>query len=197
MEITDFRYKKSGDAVITLENGEKYELDGDTAYIKGYKRGTLLTEDALFELKTLCEDFFAYKRAALSVAAGENSKAGLIRKLRAKGATESAAKKAVDRLAEMGFLDESAYAVSLCKSYGINKALGRSRVLNELYAHGIPRDIAAEAADKTLLPDEENIENYIAKKLKTADLSSPKTAAALHRAGYPYSTINHYIKKED
>ncbi len=198
MEILDIKYKKSGSAVLTLENSVKVEIDGDDVYNMGYKKGATLTQGALSELIEMGDDYFAYKKAISAVAMGDVSRAGLMQKLRQKGAKQESAEKAVQKVCNMGFVDEQGYAERLCETYGGIKHFARRRVMQELYAHGIERDMAQLVAETALPDDRDNIERYWQAKLTKTDLSDEKSMqkaiSNMLRAGYSYDVINSFLR---
>ncbi len=192
MIISDIKYKKSGSAVIFVED-EKLEINADDVFTMGLTKGASLSEDALFELRETADYYFAYKKAAAAVYAGDISAKGLYRRLKEKGATDTAAEKAVEKMRELGFVNEESYAERLCNTYGRIKHFARRRVMQELLAHGVDRDAAEEALD-SLPPDEENILCYYEQKLTRYDPQDKKVVSSLTRAGYSYDTINSLLR---
>lgn len=191
MIISDIKYKKSGSAVVTVE-GESFEINADDVFTLELKKGDSLSEDALFVLRESADYYFAYKKAAAAIYAGDISAKALYKRLKEKGATDSAAEKAVEKMRELGFVNEENYAERLCNTYGNIKHFGRHRVMQELLAHGVDR-YAAEDAIEALPPDSENIAEFYAQKLSRLDPQDRKVISTLLRAGYNYETINSFL----
>jgi regulatory protein len=119
----------------------------------------------------------AKERALALLNRRDYSRAELIRKLTEKGASEAEATEAVDRLVELGFVDDARYAPILVRHYAA-KGYGAQRVRQELQRRGIPRALWDDALRE--LPEQDGtIDRLLASRLRDAD---PADRAALKRA---------------
>ncbi len=87
----------------------------------------------------------AKERALALLNRRDYSRAELIRKLTEKGASEAEATDAVDRLVELGFVDDARYAPILVRHYAA-KGYGAQRVRQELHAADPARALGRRAA---------------------------------------------------
>ena len=115
----------------------------------------------------------------------------LIAKLCEKGEAPEDAETAVDRLVELGLIDDARYAGLVVRHYAA-KGFGRSRVKNELYRRKIPRELWDEALEQ--LPEaDETIDRLLRAKLRgdVNDKAALKKATdALQRRGFGWSEIS-------
>ena len=118
------------------------------------------------------------------------SRAQLERKLRDRGCDDEVAGHVLDRLAEVGLIDDEAYAEMLVRSRQAGKGLARRALAHELRKQGIDQDIADEALGHVGPGDERvRAEELVAKKLRTMhglapEVQARRLAGMLARKGY-------------
>lgn len=131
------------------------------------------------------------KRALRILERRDVSRKELIDKLTAKGETEEAAQAAADWLTRLGVIDDARYAGMIVRHYAA-KGYGKSRIQNELYRHGIEKELWGEALEE--YPDQEEvIDKLLRSKLKSTspDRAELKKATdALLRRGFSWSEIS-------
>ena len=107
------------------------------------------------------------------------------------------AEQVADRLEELGYLNDGHYAHMVAEHYAA-KGYGPSRVREELYRRGVPRDCWEEALESLEGP-EEAIDGFLRKKLRGADLTDPKSyqraANALARRGFRWDDIKDGLRR--
>ena len=119
------------------------------------------------------------------------SRKELERKLQEWDAGEEEAAAICDRMEELGYLNDAAYAQRVVRHYS-GKGYGVKKLRDELYRRGVPRELWDEA----LLQAEDSadaIDAFVAKKLagKTPDRKElKKVSDALARRGYSWSEIS-------
>lgn len=117
-------------------------------------------------------------------------------KLKKKGANEAEAAEIVKWLADLGAVDDAAYADVIVRHYAA-MGYGRGRVEQELYRRGIPKALWDKAL--TLLPEPtEAIESFLRGKLKGRPLdreTGRKLSAALQRRGFSWNDIRPVLNK--
>ena len=139
----------------------------------------------------------AKKRALALLDKRDYSRAELYRKLTEKGCEDVAAESALDRLEELGFVDDARYAPIVVRHYAA-KGYGRQRVQRELQRRGIPKALWEEAMAE--MPEQdETVDRLLRSRLKGAapdDRAALKRAAdALVRRGYGWEEINAAVER--
>ncbi|WP_347353701.1 RecX family transcriptional regulator [Intrasporangium sp.] len=119
------------------------------------------------------------------------SRAQLARKLRQRGCDDVVAARVLDRMTEVGLVDDAAYAELLVRSKTQHKGLSRVALAHELRRHGIDDVIAEQALSGLDASDERaRAEQLVAKKMRSMhglgpDVQSRRLAGLLTRKGYP------------
>ena len=124
------------------------------------------------------------------------SRKELERKLKEWGAGEADTAALCDRMEELGYLNDAAYAAQVVRYYSA-KGFGEKKLRDELYRRGIPRDLWDEAMEQAQDPAEA-IDAFVAKKLAGKNLDRKelqKVSAALARRGYSWSDINDALRR--
>lgn len=124
------------------------------------------------------------------------SRVELLKKLMEKGVEETEAEEAVDRLVEIGFVDDARYAPIIVRHYAA-KGYGAQRVKQELYRRGIPKELW-DAAMEQMPEQEETVDRLLRSRLKseTPDRSELKKASDfLLRKGYSWDEINAALRR--
>lgn len=101
-----------------------------------------------------------------------------------------------DRMEELGYLNDAAYAERVVRHYSA-KGYGERKLRDELYRRGVPRDLWDEALKQAESPDRA-IDDFIAKKLagKQPDRKElKKVSDALARRGYHWSDISAALRR--
>jgi regulatory protein len=112
-------------------------------------------------------------------------------KLRQRNCPDDVAEAVLDRMTEVGLVDDEAYAGMLVRSQQAGRGLARRALARELRTKGID-DETAQATLEAINPDEERAraERLVAKRLKTMHGLEPavqvrRLAGLLARKGYP------------
>ena len=112
-------------------------------------------------------------------------------------ADRESAEAAADRLEELGYLNDEAYARTVAEHYAA-KGWGPARIREELYRRGVPRDYWDGALEELAAPDDA-IDAFLQKKLRGADLTDPKSyqraANALARRGFRWEEIKEGLRR--
>lgn len=118
------------------------------------------------------------------------SRAQLEAKLRQRSCDEAVAARVLDRMTEVGLVDDEAYAELLVRWKRSTKGLARRALAHELRKSGIDPDTAQGALDQVEPPDERTAaEALVAKKMRSmhglgADVQARRLAGMLARKGY-------------
>lgn len=101
-----------------------------------------------------------------------------------------------DRMEELGYLNDAAYAVRVVRHYGA-KGYGERKLRDELYRRGVPRELWDDALAQAEDPADA-IDAFVRKKLagQTPDRKElKKVSDALARRGYSWSDISAALER--
>lgn len=122
-------------------------------------------------------------------------------KLRQRNCPDDVAEAVLDRMTEVGLIDDEAYAAMLVRSKQAGRGLAARALARELRTKGIDPE-TAEATLAEIDPDEERDRAHalVQKKLKTmhgldASVQTRRLAGMLARKGYPSSTAFAVIRE--
>ena len=141
----------------------------------------------------------AKQRALWLLDKRDYSRCELSRKLAEKGFTDAAATAALDRLTELGIVDDRRYAPIVVRHYAA-KGYGAQSVRAELQRRGIPKELWDEALAE--MPEQdETVDRLLRARLKGADLSDraalKKATDALLRKGYGWDEIHAAVERAE
>ncbi len=122
-------------------------------------------------------------------------------KLRQRSCPDDVAEAVLDRMTEVGLVDDEAYAGMLVRSQQAGRGLARRALAQELRRKGIEDDVAAVALEG--IPDDDEREQarrLVAKRLRTmhgldATVQTRRLAGMLARKGYPSSLAFSVIRE--
>ncbi len=140
----------------------------------------------------------AAKQKALSLLDRRDySRAELMRRLAEKGFSESAAAQALDRLEELGFVDDARYAPIVVRHYAA-KGFGAQRIRGELQRRGISRALW-DSAMAEMPAQDETVDRLLRARLRGADPDDRdalrKATDALRRKGYGWDEISAAVER--
>ena len=137
----------------------------------------------------------AKERALALLDRRDYSRAELLKKLLEKGEDEAEATAAVDRLEELGFVDDARYAPIVVRHYAA-KGYGARRVQQELARRGIPKELWDEAMAQMPAQDD-TIDRLLQSKLRgEVDRAALKRASDfLLRKGYGWDEIKSALER--
>ena len=161
----------------------------------GYVSGDEIDDEELTAFQEAAGSRIAFNSAMNSLDMRDHSVRELKQKLLRKHEQEHV-DSAVERLLELGLLDDSRFAANYARELYTYKKYGRNRIKSELYRKGISSDIINDVLDEIFESEEadnvERIVDIIRKKYynKMVDENSRrKVFAALMRLGYSFSDI--------
>ena len=124
------------------------------------------------------------------------SRKELYDKLTGKGISESDAETAINRMSELGYLNDADYAERVAKHYSA-RGYGPARIKSELYRRGLQRELSDEISAG--LPDQsDRLVAMLRSKLKCGSYSGKdikRAASALYRRGFSRDDINTALDK--
>lgn len=139
---------------------------------------------------------YSAEHAAVSyLERAEHSAELLRRKLKQKGHSDSAIQKALSYAQKRNWLSDERYAGAFLRNRSIRKAEGKTRLLAELSARGISKEIAAKAVEEFFAQKSEaSLLQRAAEKLKRQGKTKEQAQQSLIRLGFPWGSIKSYIK---
>ena len=150
--------------LVYLEGGDLLRVTESELLRFGLSIGLDIDEGTVVELRQSGTRSETRVRAANMISARPLSRKELLKRLREKGALEADAEDAADWLEEIGALNDADYAAMLVRHYG-GMGYGDAKIRDELYRRGVPRELWADALERS--PDaKETILRVIAQKTK-------------------------------
>ncbi len=161
--------------------------------------GDELDDAALEELIAKAEGLRALQKAYVYLSYQALSRKKLAQKLAGAGFSEAAVSVALDRLEELGLVDDEALAARLMDVMQKSKHWGPRRREQELYKRGVSAPVFQEEDER------EHIRYHLEHKYRKKDLSDPderrRVSAGLARLGFDYEDIravlSEYTYNED
>ena len=188
MKIVKVSPRRKHLTALILEDGTELLIDSEIVAIKNLSAGSVIESAA--DLLSESDKKRARSRAMWYLSRQDHSEKALYDKLIKGGFSPEASRDAVDRMVELGLIDDERYAARLCEFYS---EAGKS--LREQYAKlilkGVPGSIAKELTAKN--GDETDkirhlIETKYASKLQN-DEGVQKVYATLIRKGFSFSDV--------
>jgi regulatory protein len=122
-------------------------------------------------------------------------------KLRQRGCADDVAESVLDRMAEVGLVDDEAYAAMLVRSKQAGRGLAARALARELRTKGVDDDTARAALEEIDPEDErERARALVEKRLRTMhglapDVQARRLAGMLARKGYDSSTAYAVVRE--
>lgn len=157
--------------------------------------GMELDEDTYAALKSECAYSLCQARALRLIGSQAMSVKGLRDKLVQKGELPENADKTVVFLKRMGLLNDVPFAGMVVRHYAA-KGYGPGRIRNELYRHGVPKELWDEALKE--MPEQgDKIDKYIRSRITDPTDRSQvrKVADGLFRRGYSWSEVKAALER--
>ena len=181
---------KKDRVLVYLTGGDLLRITPEELLRFGLRPGQELTEDVLEELRRAAARSQTRQRAAELAAGRMLSRKELSDRLVKKGADPREAQETAQWLADLGAVDDAAYAGVIARHYAAS-GYGPGRVRQELQKRGVSRELWDDALSQ--LPDSADaIDRFLQKKLsgRTPDRAMlKKLSDALLRRGFSWSDI--------
>ena len=190
---------RNGKVHIFLDEEYSLTVDGEYWFTSPWSRTKEIDEEDFEELKEEIEQRRAWLSALDLISIRSHSQKELIQKLRRKY-SQNAAEAAAQKAAELGLVDDMAFAEMYAKELIERKKYGISRVKNELRLKGISSHIIESVLFSLDIDGKESIISLVEKKYsrKLADEKGRKQViAALQRRGFSYSDIKSALSEFD
>lgn len=188
MKVVNLKQKRKSLTAIVFDDGSELLVDSEIALIENI---TIGSEIESIEKIIYKSDFKRAKSRALwYLSRGDLSEKSLFEKLVRGGFSETASRDAVERMKELGLVNDYMYAKRLA-DYLSNTGISNREIQFKLTQKGIDRDIARELS-KSENDEIDKIKYLIEHKYKNkldGESNIQKVFAALVRKGFSYSDV--------
>ncbi len=196
MTVTDIKKRRHRLTALFLD-GEAVLIDTETMLLSGIRVGQTISEEDLVALQDKSNRNRAYEKALYLLEYRPHSRYELFTKI-LREYPEEATREAVERVMELGLINDEQYASDLANEFLNRKGYGVHRVRQELAKRGIDRDLIDQVLCETDSDPETILMQLIAKKYKpipTDRKGVEKVIAAIVRRGYEFSQVRHALQQ--
>jgi regulatory protein len=197
MVITELRKKRGRLFQLVLDEEPAVTVDARTFEESPYKVGSSLSEQQLSELINESQRRRSHEKALYLLSLRDYSRGELEKKLRRDSDINIAAQTA-EHMEELGLINDCTYAEHRARDMAERKLYPSRRIIQELCALGVSREIAQNAVDLIDCDDMQQALALLCKKYynkKDGEGNLRRTAAALARYGFEGSVIRRAIKE--
>ncbi len=195
MKITKIERCKKGLCCVSAD-GEQFLINSDTLAVAALKEGDELSREQMEQLLYKSDYERAKSRALWYISRGDYTRRGLYTKL-CRAYPPQAAQAAVDRMCEMGLVDDLRYARNAAQALAEANTSPRE-ILRKLFAKGVSNELAKQVVEE-LSPDASaQIAALLERKyyrLLENEEGVKKVYAALLRKGFSYSDVKAALRE--
>lgn len=198
MIITGIEERKKSLTALYIDGEYAVSVDTMTFLSTGKKVGSEITDEELYDLIETSKYNRAKEKALYLIEYRSRTKRELYDKLIVLFG-ESATKRAIERLEELGLLNDEKYAREYAEVLLDKKGFSRQRAEFELMKKGIDKDVIEEILDELEPEPVEQIKKLLQTKFArrlSNEKDLAKTVNALKAMGYRWSDINEAINSE-
>ena len=196
MLITAIEPRRKAMSALYLDGEYVMNLDTRTLIENRFDVGKVIEAEDLHEIIRLSNERRAKEKALWLISYRDHSKKELADKIK-RTCDEESADKAVERMEELGLVNDESYALHYAQKLIFTKHMSKNAVVYELARKGIDKELAAEILDEIEVDSSEQIRIIIDKKYK--NISDEKirrrAVAALQRLGYRWDEIKGVIEE--
>lgn len=196
MLITAIEPRRKAMSALYLDGEYVMNLDTRTLIENRFDVGKDIDDEDLHEIIRLSNERRAKEKALWLISYRDHSKKELADKIK-RTCDEESADKAVERMEELGLVNDESYALHYAQKLIFTKHMSKNAVVYELARKGIDKELAAEILDEIEVDSSEQIRIIIDKKYK--NISDEKirrrAVAALQRLGYRWDEIKGIIEE--
>ncbi len=176
---------------VHLSDGSSFVFHAETWARAGLAAGSVMDAQTLALLLARSERIFARRSALALLSHAAQTRAGLARKLGARGFGAAAIRHALLRMTRLGYLDDRAFAEAWVRSRLAARADGWKALYRGLIGRGVPRALAAEVA-RALYPPEDEAANA---RRVAAGLSASAAIRRLSLRGFRSRAIAEVLRE--
>ena len=191
MLVTAIEPRRKGLSALYLD-GQESLVDTETLAASRLRPGDELEEEQLLALLRASDSRRAREKALFILTYRDHSREELKRKLLTASFSEEAAEAAVQKVADMGLIDDREYARKLARELLFRKRWSERRTVSEMLRRGLERELVAEVIDQAQPDPAVQLAEIIEKKytpLPQDEKGRRRMLNALARMGYGWSDI--------
>lgn len=196
MVITAIEPRRKSLSAVFIDGEYAMKLDTETLAFERVKVGSEIDDDRLLELIKKSDARRAREKALWLISYRDHSEGELRQKL-SKDYGEEAVNAAIEKLMDMGYINDESFAKRYAESL-TSKHLSQRQIQQKLRLKGLDRDLTAQTVEDLNLDEKVEIRTLINKKYlnKLSDEDNlRRTVAALQRRGFAYSDIRSVISE--
>ena len=190
MLITAIEPRRKGLSALFIDGEFAMNLDTQALLENRFDVGRDISDEDLKEMIELSNERRAKEKALWLISYRSHSKKELKDKIR-RTCDDSSAEKAVERMEELGLVNDGEFARQFARKLLLQKKMARRAAMLEMSRKGIDKETAEAALDEIDVDYRENIRYIIEKKYR--DIGDEKikrrAVAALQRLGYGWDDI--------
>lgn len=189
---------KNGKVKIYADGEEAFTVPAEIWYSSRFHDGDEVSEDELFELKSLSDSFSAYESALRMLSLRAHSEYELYMKLKHKF-SQDAAVAALRRLKAAGLTNDREFALRFAEELYTRKGYSPKRILVELKYRGISEEDAQNAINALDIDEKIGIIKILEKCPLTENSTQKEKNRVIRRLlnlGYSYADISKYINTD-
>lgn len=190
MTITAIEPRRKGLSALYIDGEFAMKLDTQTLLENRFDVGRDIDDEELHEIISLSNERRAKEKALWLISYRDHSKKELADKIR-HTCDEDSAQKAVDRLEELGLVNDEGFARRYAEQLIFSKHMSKRGVSYELSRKGIDKELAQEILEDIDVDENEEIKAVLEKKYRNLDdeKTRRRAVAALQRLGYGWDSI--------
>lgn len=190
MLITAIEPRRRSMSALFIDGEFVMNLDSQTLEENRFRAGREIDDDELHEIIRLSNERRAKEKALWLISYRDHSKKELKEKI-SRTCDNEAAEKAVERMEELGLVNDEAYATRYARKLLLEKKMARRAAMMEMSRKGIDRETAEAALDGVEVDCHDNIRAIIEKKYRNINDEKirRRAVAALQRLGYGWDDI--------
>ena len=190
MTITAIEPRRKGLSALYIDGEFAMKLDTQTLLENRFDVGRDIDDEELHEIISLSNERRAKEKALWLISYRDHSKKELADKIR-HTCDEDSAQKAVDRLEELGLVNDEGFARRYAEQLIFSKLMSKRGVSYELSRKGIDKELAQEILEDIDVDENEEIKAVLEKKYRNLDdeKTRRRAVAALQRLGYGWDSI--------
>lgn len=196
MRITAVEPRRRGLSALYIDGEYAVQLDTQTLVEHRVGAGTELDDEALRELIDSSSERRAREKALRLLSYREHSRKELKEKI-GRSCDPAAAERAVERMTELGLVDDLRFARQYAHKLLLEKKMTRRAALFELSRKGVDRETAEAVLEEFDVDCRANIRSLIDKKYPRIQDETIKrrAVAALQRLGYSWEDIRSVLRE--
>lgn len=200
MKISSIRQqvKQAGRYSIYVDDAYAFSLSESALLREGIVSGQELNEEQLNAFKQLSADDKLYQRSLRYIAMRARSTGEMRAYLKRKDASDELIEQTIGRLADLGLLDDKAYAASFVRDRQLLRPTSHRKLVMELKKRYISEEIIHSVLASDELDERSSIKDVIVKKRRQIKYrDDDKLMQYLARQGFRYDDIKAAMSNDE